>query len=180
MSFLAPLPFLRRETIRPREDPELLRILLEVLAYENPPGQVVQLTDAAVTASQSIVTHNVDPPTGEDEWLIYGVQLQDTNTVDGGDTIVMQYSDEISGIRYRLGSGTLAIFGSSLFTWPTDFLATTGNPYMGHWPSRPPIVRRKSTTERDKTIRMVYNATGTVGSRNARCFVLYGSRRRLH
>ncbi len=177
MSILAPLPFLREQSTKPREDPELLRSLLEIYEYGHPQLQLLRLASVAAPAGASTITHRIEPPTAEDEWLIYAITVDDISNLDSADDVRLHYVNSLGASSFELQRSLLSAFLGAICKWPN--FTTTNNGIVKL--SNPPlIVSRKSTGERQYNISVTYLATATVGNRDVGVDIIYATRRRLH
>jgi hypothetical protein len=144
-------------------------------------GDFKLLTPATINVAPSANTtfYTLVPPSGtDDEWLVYGIAVNDTANIDGADNMIFSYADEITNAAFELQRALLNSFISNNFKYPTKIPATViGTQDILPIPL---IVTRKTTNEAWKTIRMQAITTATAGTRTFQPRTLYIPRRRLN
>jgi hypothetical protein len=167
----------------------LVEAMLRVEQWRNPTPIIIpspqQSTGASTTA-----TYDFEPPvsSSEDEWEIILLQISATTTFDNQDHIVISYRDELLNqnidMQYQsfgvAQSGILGPSGGPVFPLASQSGVFAANyTQQGGQPIGTLIVKRKSTGESWRKIRVTLGTTATVGTRQWTVVALVRVRRRL-
>jgi hypothetical protein len=155
--------------------------LLNIIAYLSPDMQLGVLPVIVETAGQN-VNNFIEPKDADSEYLVHAVTVQDNNSIDGADTVVISWRDELIGNVFKLVQATFSLYTANIIQWPIDNSGTQLSPAIPTSSYLAPVpvqCKLKFNAEASKRIQINTVTTATVGTRNFAVRYIYRARPRL-